>query len=594
MRTRLIRLRFRRRFRKKQQQVGELSSQAEQHIDRHFFKRFERLLPIKRFLATWLGLMILVIGGLIAQNLLLSSHYQTLRSVPGGIYNEGVYGRFTNANPLYATSDADTTVSRLIFAGLFTYDEQGKLVGDLAESYSVDEHGNTYTVRLKPSLVWQDGQPLTSSDVLFTYQAIQNPDARSPLQSSWQGITVTAPDPRTIAFKLPGGLASFPYTMTNGIVPRHLLSKVPVADLRSADFNTVHPIGAGPFAWRAIHVTGDGDPKNAGQQIALKPFAQYQGGAPKLQEFEVQIFANKSQLTKAFADNQLKAIEGLNALPKELSNDRSVIQNNLTLRAANMVFFKTSSGVLAEQPVRQSLVQAANVPKIIKHLGYTTRAVREPFLLGQFGYDPSLAQPGFDLRAARALLESNGWKLNNKGLRAKSGQALAFTLTAPSTTEGRYVSYQLQKQWQALGVKLNLQFLDTVEFQSALTFHSYEAILNGISIGIDPDVFVYWDSSQADIRSANRLNFSEYKNPAADAALESGRTRLDPTLRLIKYRPFLEAWQRDTPALGLYQPRLLYITHGAISGLDDRPLTTPSDRFANVHNWQIRQARVTN
>ncbi|HVX56773.1 MAG TPA: hypothetical protein VHA37_03505, partial [Candidatus Saccharimonadales bacterium] len=101
-------------------------------------------------------------------------------------------------------------------------------------------------------------------------------------------------------------------------------------------------------------------------------------------------------------------------------------------------------------------------------------------------------------------------------------------------------------------------------------------------------------SSQADVRSANRLNLSEYKNATADEALEAGRTRLDPALRTIKYRPFLQAWQQDAPAVGLYQPRLLYLTNGTVAGLSDAPINTPPDRFINVQNWEIRQARVTN
>ncbi len=208
------------------------------------------------------------------QNLWLSKYYQTLKTVPGGIYNEGVLGRFTNANPLYATNEADTTVSKLIFSGLLTYDDKGKLVGDLASDFSVDARGSSYTVHLKPNLVWQDGRPLTSADVLFTYQLIQNPDARSPLQASWRGITVTAPDARTVVFKLPGTLASFPYNLTNGIIPQHLLRSVPPSGLRSADFNTVNPVGAGPFTWQAIQVKGNGNPRSSQTQIALSPFTK--------------------------------------------------------------------------------------------------------------------------------------------------------------------------------------------------------------------------------------------------------------------------------------------------------------------------------
>ena len=68
---------------------------------------------------------------------------------------------------------------------------------------------------------------------------------------------------------------------------------------------------------------------------------------------------------------------------------------------------------------------------------------------------------------------------------------------------------------------------------------------------------------------------------------------LDPALRAEKYKPFLQAWQADAPALGLYQPRFLYITRGAVYGLREHAINTDADRFANVQDWQIRQARKT-
>lgn len=581
------------RFQKSQQQVEGFGSQAEEHIDQHLLKRFNRLPQVRRFVAGWLGLILILIGGLVAQNLVLGNYYQSLKPVPGGIYNEGVRGRFTNANPIYATSDADTSVSRLIFAGLLTPDSNGKLVGDLASGYSVDNHGTMYTVHLRPHLTWQDGQPLTSKDVLFTFQTIQNADAQSPLQSSWQGVSVSAPDDRTIVFKLPDALASFPYNLTTGIVPQHLLAHIPAVDLRSAEFNTVHPVGAGPFAWQGIQVRGDGDPKNAQEQIGLTPFAGYHAGKPKLQKFIVQVFASQQQMIAAFQDNQLTGMEGLDHVPPALKNDSAVIQHNLPLRAAAMVFFKTSAGVLSDQNVRKALVQATNVPQILQHLSYPTRPVKEPLLMGQLGYDSALAQPAFNLKAAQSLLDSDGWAPGKDGIRTKDGKPLTFTLSAADTADNRTVTKLLKQQWQALGVRLNVQLQDNSDFQSTLRYHGYDAVLNGISIGVDPDVFVYWDSSQADIRSNNRLNLSEYKNGTADAALEAGRTRIDPGLRVIKYRPFLQAWQQDAPAVGLYQPRLLYLTNGMLAGLSEKPITAPADRFVNVQNWEIREAKVT-
>jgi peptide/nickel transport system substrate-binding protein len=593
MQFRLIRLRFRRHLRRSQKQVEEMGTQAERQLERHFFTRFEHLLPVRRFILGWVGLLVLLIGGVMAQNLSLSTYFQAVHTIPGGIYTEGVLGRFDNANPIYATSEADTTVSRLVFASLFTASDQGTLVGGLASSYSVNTRGTVYTVHLKSGLTWQDGKPLTSADVVFTYQAIQNPDTMSPLQSSWQGINITAPDPHTVVFTLPDPLASFPYSLTTGILPKHILAAVPVADLRSADFNTIHMVGSGPFALQAIQVNSNGNPDVDQEQIALVPFSGYEGGKPKLDKFVVNVYASQAQLTKAFTGGQLTAMEAINPPAVNVQTKPGVVATSFILRAANMVFFKVSSGVLADQQVRQALVAGANVPAIIHKLGYDTPAVREPLLVGQVAYDPTYNQAPFDLSAAQKLLTSDGWTVGSGGMRAKAGQALAFTLTVADTPENHLVASTLQKQWKALGVQVSLQYLDPVDFQSALDYHDYEAVLNGISIGIDPDVFVYWGSSQASISAANDLNFSEFKNTDADTSLEAGRTRLDPLLRTIKYAPFLQAWQQAAPALGLYQPRLLYLTNGYVNGLQAGPIVSSADRFNNVQNWEIRQAKVT-
>jgi peptide/nickel transport system substrate-binding protein len=448
-------------------------------------------------------------------------------------------------------------------------------------------------VHLKPGLKWQDGQPLTSRDVVFTYHLIQNPDAKSPLQASWQGVTVKATDARTVVFELSNSLAPFIYNLTNGIVPEHLLASVPPADLRSADFNTVKPIGAGPFVWHGVQVSGS-DPAKLQQQIALVPFAGYKGDKAKLNEFIIHTYAAKEDLITAFKHGQLTAAEGLTSVPPEIAKMKSLQVHNLLLSAATMVFFKTTSGVLSDKQVRQALVQATNVPDIINQLGYPTRAVKEPILQGQVGYDKSLAQPGFDLAAAQKALDGDGWVVGKGGVRYKNNQPLTFVLNAANTAEYHQVADELAKQWQALGVKLQVQLQEPTDFQSTLSGHSYDAVLYGISIGADPDVFVYWDSSQADIRASNRLNFSEYKNATADTSLETGRTRTDPALRTIKYRPFLQAWQQDYPALGLYQPRLLYLTSGTVGGLHDTVVNTPANRYNNVTNWEVRQARVTN
>jgi peptide/nickel transport system substrate-binding protein len=589
---RTTKLRFRRLLRRKQRQVEDLGVHAEEQLEQHVFKRINRFASVRRFVISWVLLVVLLIGSAGYQVLGLGRYYQTLQPVPGGTYTEGILGNFTNANPLYATGPVDAAVSRLLFAGLFKYDQQNRLVGDLAENWMVDEKGTTYTVTLRQNLVWHDGHPLTSQDVVFTYDEIQNADAKSPLFSSWQGVKVRAVDARTVTFALPSVLASFPHSMTNGLIPKHILSSIPASQLRSIRFDTVDPIGSGPFKMEALQVTGD-TPETRQEQIALKPNESYYAGAPKLQRLMIRSFLDEKSMIASFQRQELTGMSGLNEYPDVL-DDTSVQDYSVPITGEVGVFFRTTQGVLKDVKVRQALTRAVSQGAVIEKLGYPLIAARGPLLPGQIGYSKDILQLPYDVTAANQLLDAAGWKRGNDGTRVKGADKLAIRLVAQSTSEYTTVTQVLQSAWKAVGAKVDVVLQDDTEFQNTVSDRRYDALLYGISIGSDPDVFAYWHSSQADALAASRLNLSEYKSVAADRALEGGRTRLEPALRATKYRPFLEAWRNDAPAVMLYQPRYIYVTHSKVYGLEPVSVHDATARYANVHNWMIKAARVSN
>lgn len=585
-----LKLRLRRLFRKRKRQVAHISAQAEDQLELNFVRRLSHLVVVRRFVAVWLLLAVALIVGVISQTRALTSYYQTLRPVAGGLYSEGIIGTFTNANPLYATGRVDSAVSKLLFASLFKYDAENNLKGDLAEKWQVDKTGTLYTVQLRPNLTWHDGQPLTAADVAFTYQTIQNPDAQSPLNVSWQNVTISTEGDRTVLFKLPNPLASFPDSLTTGIVPQHILQNVDYADLRSSSFNTTKPIGAGPFMLKKIAVAGN-TPTTREEEIAFQPFEKYHEGAPKLSSMVIHAFPNNEALYESFRNQDVTAMVAPQDPPKDIVKAKNVRSHDLPLAAANMVFFKTTSGVLSDKIVRQALVGVADTDQVIRILGGKLLPVREPLLEGQVGYNASLQQLRTDISQANTMLDKAGWKMQPNGVRAKKGMPLTFKLFAQDTDEYRTVTDLLKRQWKKIGVDMQVYLQSASELQPTVAYHSYDALLYGISIGADPDVFVYWNSSQADVRSASRLNFSEYKSAAADSALEAGRTRTTAALRAIKYRSFLSAWREDAPALGLYQPKVTYVTHGKVYNFADGSLVTDVDRFNNVSDWMIRTVR---
>ncbi len=584
--------RMRRLFRKRRKQAERLGAQAEDQLERNFVRKFSRLSSVKRFVAVWLALSVVLIGCVVVQTRALGNYYQELQPAAGGIYREGIIGTYTNANPLYVTGQVNDAVSKLLFAGLFKYDVKNHLTGDLAERYDVDETGTIYTVKLRPDLTWHDGQPLTAADVVFTYQTIQNPNTQSPLNVSWQGVEIVANDPQTVTFTLPNPLSSFPQSLTTGIIPQHSFDPARVANLRSAPFNTSKPIGAGPFRLKTIEVTGN-SPSTRQEEIELVPFEDYHGGAPAISSFVVHTYPDELLMLADFRDRNLDAMVGLQNVPADLAKDSNTQTTTMPLTAANMVFFRTTEGVLADKAVRQALVGGTDIGALTKDLRPPILPVRAPMLASTPGYDPAFLQVSNDAAKANQLLDQQAWVRQANGIRFKNGKPLSFKLYAQNIDEYRQVTNGLKQQWRALGADVQVFLQADADLRSTVSGHSYDALLYGISLGVDPDSFVYWHSSQADVRSPSRLNLSEYNSPIANSSLEEGRTRADPQLRAIKYKPFLQAWQQDAPALGLYQPRFLYVTRGQVYGLQERTVTVDTDRFNNVEDWMVRRVLQT-
>lgn len=585
---RTTKLRWRRKVRKHQRQIEGIGSQAEEGIDKHLFRRLGRLYEVRRFAISWVLLLFALIGGIVIQTRALGDYYLQLSPVAGGIYSEGMMGSYTNANPIFAVNDVNATVSRLIFSGLLTYDENNKLVNDMAEEWSVDDSGKVYTIKLKENLKWHDGDDLTSEDVAFTIQSIQNPDTRSPYFSAWQGIKIKTPNEKEVVFTLPNILASFQYSLTMGILPKHKLENVKPAELRGTLFNTVEPVGSGPFKWKDVEVVGD-TAEQREQRIALSANGDYHLGRPKLDEFIIRAFLNEEQLLQSFNDGKLNAIAG--SLSAPIQGD-DVSELNVPLTGSVMSFFNNDSSVVSDAKVRRALTMAADKKILMNKLSYPSISVDGPLLPEHIGYNSDLMQYGFDQEQAKKLLDEAGWKVEpSNGIRSKDGKPLVVNLKTLSSPEYATVANQLQKQWKEVGVDVKVESMAQSDLQTDIDERNYDALVYGIIMGLDADQFAYWHSSQADVRSQRRLNFSNYKSKIADEALAAGRTRIDPKLREAKYGPFLQAWRDDAPALALYRPRFIYTVYGRLYNFNQKGINSPVDRLNTVHQWMIRTDR---
>src|SRR5207253_2459445 len=134
----------------------------------------------------------------------------------------------------------------LVFSGLVKLGQQDVILPDLADRWDADKTDTHWTFHIRTNATWQDNQPVTADDVLFTIKLLRDPDYTGPLAGSWNEITVKKIDKLTVRFDLRTPLADFLQLARQPLLPAHLLSKVPVGDLADSAFSAA-PVGSGPY-----------------------------------------------------------------------------------------------------------------------------------------------------------------------------------------------------------------------------------------------------------------------------------------------------------------------------------------------------------
>lgn len=342
--------------------------------------------------------------GLSALLFLLLAHSPS-SNIPtrGGTYREGIVGQPAFINPLYsALNDTDRDLVSLIFSGLMKYDQDGRIVPDLAQSYKVSDNGKVYEFTLRDNLFWQDGRPLTADDIVFTIKTIQNPAAQSPLRASWFNIQVEKVSPQKVRFILGQAYPNFLETATTKIIPQHIWENTPVKSLALATASPYLIIGSGPFQLENL--------QNRNGRVAslqLKANAHYYlPHRPYLSKVDVKFFSNQQALIKAA---QLGKIDGFLLPPSIQFQDKKKFRvYPLEIPQYFAVFFNPDqSNLLAQTSIRKALSYGVDRAAIIQKIFHgEAKPVESPLLpdfyhnvnrpSNAYAYNPSQAEQIFN------------------------------------------------------------------------------------------------------------------------------------------------------------------------------------------------------
>ncbi len=195
----------------------------------------------------------IIIGGLVFLFILLLGisvfmYLTKTETVPrkGGIYTEGIIGTPRFINPIYSqNSETDRDLTEIVFSGIMRYDEDNNLVPYLAKNIET-ENKRTFRVVLRDDIFWSDGEKITSDDIVFTIELMQNRAVQSPLRIGWEGIRVEKISEREMNFFLESPSPLFWEKLTFKPIPKHIWENVSINDLQFSN-NNLYPIGSGPY-----------------------------------------------------------------------------------------------------------------------------------------------------------------------------------------------------------------------------------------------------------------------------------------------------------------------------------------------------------
>ena len=507
----------------------------------------------------------------------------------GGEYTEGIRGQPLYINPLLAYQEPDLSLTKLVFSGLYKYDNGG-LLPDLADGLpQISADQKQYTVNLKRNVKWHNGKPFNADDVIFTIQTLKDPNYKSPLKNQWLSTTVEKLSDFQVKFTTKDISSPFIYNLALSIIPRSSWSKVEPQNFQLTELNLKEAVGNGPYFIKKITKLKSGKI----QAITFESFSNYYAGKPKIDNVTVKFYETNEDILNAFRS---KEIQGFgystfnNGFELDINKDNAQILTAL-LPQYQVVFFNLRNKILAEQNVRTALTMAIDKQAIIQKIFKTYASLPYSPFLASFGEKSLLDKPKTDLSEAQRILDAAGWTVDSKtNLRTKKDQTLQLHLVTNDSAFNSQAAEDLVKQWQALNIKINTTVLPTKQLtDEVIRPRNFDILLFPQKFGADPDPFVFWHSSQT---KDPGLNLTGFENDLADKLITEARTTTNIGVKKAKYQQLNDLLLEKIPAVFLDQAQYFYILSKEIKNVEISPLYEPYQRFYNLPNWYIKERRV--
>jgi len=465
--------------------------------------------------------------------LLLLTLLSACSQPPPDAIRMGLASSAVNLDPRFATDAASTRINRLLYQTLVEFDQSSLPIPSLARWQQLTP--SDYRFTLQGENHFSNGQQLTASDVVATFQSIIDPATASPHQATLEMVRqIERVDERTIVFRLNRPDPLFPAYLSIGILPADKIKQ-------QHPFHQ-HPLGSGAFKFIAWPSDG---------HLQLERLSDQQ---------KVDFITVKDPTVRV-----LKLLRGeidllQNDLPTELLGYLKE-QSDITIsqsRGSNFTYlgFNLEDPVTSNLLIRQAVAHAVDRQTIIHHL-FGDAATPAQALLPPWHWAgaSSLQAIPYDSLRAKRLLAKVGYNQENP---------LKLTYKTSSDPFRIRIATIIQHQLAEVGIELDVRSFDWGTFYGDIKagrFQLYSLAWVGIKT---PDIFRYVFAS--DSMPPDGANRGRFNDPETDRLIAHAEQQVSPAVQAPIYHQLQQRLLEQLPYVPLWYEEQIFASRSDIKG----------------------------
>ncbi len=486
-----------------------------------------------------------IILAIILTFILYQNNFFNLQFLTSSTYSEGIIAQTTLYNP-YSGSNMtlENDINQLVFNKLFEVQSNGNIKGVLAQSYKKENKGTKYIIYLKHNILFQNGQKLTASDVIYSF----NFEKENFPSSVLSNIEVKKLSKYSIEFVLQQIDVTFFEDIGFNVVPY------------GANYleHTSNIIGTGPYIITSV----------TDSEINFRRFDNYFLGKPHFKYFKIQIFKNENDVLKALKYDEIdgayvqyinknKLSSNINVYESQMPYSYTALFFNLN-KITDINFRYAMEYSISRNTIVQKYLNNNAVP-IYGPISKTSWAYYNSKSMLHFTYNPILAQH---------YLQTSSTSLSQNNL-------FVYYDNVPYSI----INY-LKNTWSNIGINVGFIKKSKDGINKIIKSGKYDAILTNIKGSVDPNNFSLW-------YSRSYKNISHLSNSNIDRLLLIGINSINRKTRKLAYQLFQQNLISLAPAVFLYSRNFIYLENKDITGLNFNNIAYPHQRYQSVEDWRI-------